>query len=79
MTQPKMQTATPSWSALADKSLRGEPLDKAGAYAIQGLGAVFVSHLSGSFSGVVGLPLMETEGLLRSHGYSRPLAAGVQI
>lgn len=42
----------------------GEPLDKAGAYAIQGLAAVFVEHLRGSFSGVMGLPLFETAELL---------------
>jgi septum formation protein len=42
----------------------GEPADKAEAYAIQGLGAVFVKHLSGSYSGVMGLPLYETGRLL---------------
>ncbi|HEY3487725.1 MAG TPA: Maf family protein [Gammaproteobacteria bacterium] len=42
----------------------GEPLDKAGGYAIQGIAAVFVKHLSGSYSGVVGLPLYETGKLL---------------
>jgi len=42
----------------------GEPRDKAGAYAIQGRGAVFVSHLSGSYSAVMGLPLFETAQLL---------------
>jgi septum formation protein len=42
----------------------GEPADKAGGYAIQGLAAVFVSHIAGSFSGVVGLPLCETWELL---------------
>jgi septum formation protein len=42
----------------------GEPADKAGAYAIQGLGAVFVSRLEGSYSGVMGLPLYETWELL---------------
>ena len=44
----------------------GEPHDKAGAYAIQGLGAVFIESLSGSFSGVMGLPLFETSELLRA-------------
>ena len=43
----------------------GEPLDKAGAYAIQGGAAVFASHLAGSYSGVMGLPLYETAQLLR--------------
>ena len=46
----------------------GEPLDKAGAYAIQGLAAVFVRRLEGSYSGVMGLPLYETEALLRELG-----------
>ncbi len=46
----------------------GEPCDKAGAYAIQGLGALFVERLSGSYSGVMGLPLRETAGLLAHVG-----------
>ena len=48
----------------------GEPADKAGGYAIQGLGAVFVASLQGSYSGVVGLPLRETADLLASFGVS---------
>ena len=43
---------------------KGEPKDKAGAYAIQGYGAVFVKRIEGSFSGVVGLPITETCQLL---------------
>ncbi|MBI2382719.1 MAG: septum formation inhibitor Maf [Gammaproteobacteria bacterium] len=46
----------------------GEPADKAGAYAIQGLGARFVRSISGSYSGVVGLPLYETGALLARFG-----------
>lgn len=46
----------------------GEPVDKAGSYAIQGLGAVFVESIKGSFSGVVGLPLFETAQLLTKQG-----------
>lgn len=46
----------------------GEPADKAGAYAIQGLGAAFVERLDGSFSGVMGLPLYETAQLLARFG-----------
>lgn len=46
----------------------GEPADKAGGYAIQGRGAMFVERLEGSYSGVVGLPLYETAQLLRAAG-----------
>lgn len=49
----------------------GEPRDKAGSYAIQGLGAVFVSLLRGSYSGVMGLPLFETAALLDDAGVPR--------
>jgi septum formation protein len=45
-----------------------EPFDKAGAYGIQGFAAVFVECLTGSYSGVVGLPLFETASLLESFG-----------
>ena len=47
----------------------GEPMDKAGAYGIQGRAAQFVEHLSGSCSGVMGLPLFETAELLRRFGF----------
>ncbi len=46
----------------------GEPCDKAGAYAIQGRGGAFVEAISGSYSGVVGLPVFETTQLLRGAG-----------
>jgi septum formation protein len=46
----------------------GEPHDKAGGYAVQGRGAVFIEHLSGSYSGVMGLPLFETAQLLEAAG-----------
>ncbi len=46
----------------------GEAHDKAGAYAVQGIAAVFVKHLVGSYSGVMGLPLFETAQLLQEFG-----------
>jgi septum formation protein len=46
----------------------GEPLGKAGAYAVQGRAAAFISHLSGSYSGIMGLPMFETAQLLRQCG-----------
>lgn len=48
----------------------GEPWEKAGAYAIQGRGAIFVESIQGSYSGVVGLPLVETVDLLENYGVS---------
>jgi septum formation protein len=54
----------------------GEPLDKAGAYAVQGMGGRFVARLEGSYSNVVGLPLEETGALLADFGLPgrRPLS-----
>ena len=47
----------------------GEPLGKAGAYAIQGRAAAYVEHLAGSYSGIMGLPMYETAQLLRAAGF----------
>ncbi len=47
----------------------GEPMDKAGAYGIQGHAGLFVEQLTGSYTGVMGLPLFETGALLRGFGY----------
>ena len=46
----------------------GESSDKAGGYAVQGMAAVFIANLKGSYSGVMGLPLFETAQLLRETG-----------
>jgi septum formation protein len=48
----------------------GEPLGKAGAYAIQGAAAAFIEHISGSYSGIMGLPMFETAELLRGAGFT---------
>jgi septum formation protein len=48
----------------------GEPQDKAGGYAVQGLAAAFITRITGSYSGVMGLPLAETTQLLAQIGWS---------
>ena len=50
----------------------GEPVDKAGAYAVQGRAAAFITRIEGSYSGIMGLPRAETAELLRSHGIIVP-------
>jgi septum formation protein len=61
------------FTALSDDDIRryvktGEPMDKAGAYGIQGIAAMFISRIEGSYSGIMGLPLYETSQLLREFG-----------
>jgi septum formation protein len=55
-------------AAIARYVATGEPLDKAGGYAIQGRAAAFIRRLEGSYSGVMGLPLSETAAMLASLG-----------
>jgi septum formation protein len=62
----RMRAVTPEECAAYWET--GEPRDKAGGYAIQGRGALYIEHLSGSFSGVMGLPLYETGQLLAAAG-----------
>ena len=67
------QTSEVTFRPLTDTEIQtyvdsGEADDKAGAYGIQGAAAVFIEHLSGSFSGVMGLPLFETSALLKTCG-----------
>jgi septum formation protein len=47
----------------------GEPLGKAGAYGVQGRAAAFIPKISGSYSGIMGLPMHETAQLLRASGF----------
>ena len=64
--------ADASPAALAWYAASGEPLDKAGAYALQGLGGFLVASISGSHSAVIGLPLVETLALLQAAGLALP-------
>lgn len=72
-----VQSSDVHFKALSDDEIRayiatGEPMDKAGAYGIQGIAGIFVQHLSGSFTGVMGLPVFETIALLRQSGAAVP-------
>jgi septum formation protein len=58
-----------SRTQIEDYVASGEPMGKAGAYAIQGRAAAWVSHLSGSYTGIMGLPLFEVAELLRPLGF----------
>ena len=62
-------------AAAEDYVATGEPMDKAGAYAIQGLGRRFVAEISGSFTNVMGLPMEDVTPLLVEHGIRRSTAS----
>ena len=68
MVSTKVTFAQLSERAIASYLDTVEPWDKAGAYAIQGRGGVFVQSIEGSFSSVVGLPLAETKALIANFG-----------
>ena len=73
VTQVALSSTRVTFAALSREQIHaywqsGEPQGKAGAYAIQGLGAVFVAGIAGSYTGVMGLPLFETAQLLRAAG-----------
>lgn len=68
-----LSTSFVTFAAISDADIKryvetGEPMDKAGAYGIQGHAAKFISKISGSYTGVMGLPLFETAELLRKAG-----------
>ena len=64
----RVRFATLSAAAIRAYCATAEPYDKAGGYGIQGLAALFVEHIDGSHSGIMGLPLFETAALLRCAG-----------
>ena len=66
VSQVRFAKLTPT--AIKTYCASSEPYDKAGGYGIQGLAAVFVEHIEGSHSGIMGLPLFETANLLRQAG-----------
>lgn len=74
-TRCRVSSSEVSFRALTEDDIRryivsGEPMDKAGAYGIQGRAAMFVEEIRGSYSGIMGLPLFETAQLLEVFGYS---------
>jgi len=73
-TRSALSISTVKFRELSDADIRhyvasGEPMDKAGAYGIQGKAAIFVAEIHGSYSGIMGLPLFETAQLLEAFGY----------
>jgi len=71
--ESRVSTSQVRFAPLEDPRIRryiatGEPMDKAGAYAVQGRAAAFITHIEGSYSGIMGLPLAETAELLARYG-----------
>lgn len=69
--ESRLSVSEVTFRALADAEVEnywstGEPVDKAGGYAVQGRAAVFIERISGSYSGIMGLPLFETAALLNA-------------
>lgn len=75
--ESRLSSTTVTFGDLHDEAIRryvtgGDAMDKAGAYGIQGKAAVFVKHITGSYSGVMGLPAFETAELLQRVGLVLP-------
>jgi septum formation protein len=73
-TRSRISISEVRFRELAETEIRqyvasGEPMDKAGAYGIQGRAAVFIEEIRGSYTGIMGLPLFETAQLLDTFGY----------
>lgn len=70
LSDSRVRFAAMSGAQIAAYVASGEPMGKAGAYAVQGRAAAYIEHLSGSYSGIMGLPMFETAGLLRAFGFT---------
>jgi septum formation protein len=70
LSDSRVRFAPMSRAQIAAYVAGGEPMGKAGAYAVQGRAAAYIEHLSGSYSGIMGLPMFETAGLLRAFGFA---------
>ncbi|MFO6419428.1 Maf family protein [Hylemonella sp. W303a] len=70
LSDSRVRFAPMSRAQIAAYVASGEPMGKAGAYAVQGRAAAYIDHLSGSYSGIMGLPMFETAGLLRAFGFT---------
>ncbi|WP_415258580.1 Maf family protein [Thauera phenylacetica] len=73
-TRSRLSVSEVAFRSLGEHDIRryvatGEPFDKAGAYGIQGHGAIFIEEIRGSYSGIMGLPLFETAALLEIFGH----------
>ena len=73
-TRSRLSTSEVRFRTLSEHDIRryiatGEPMDKAGAYGIQGHAAIFIEEIRGSYSGIMGLPLFDTAALLDVFGY----------
>jgi septum formation protein len=74
-TQMRLSVSDVTFRTLTDLEIlaywdTGEPADKAGGYAVQGRAAIFIERISGSYSGIVGLPVFETAELLQAIGWT---------
>ena len=71
LSESKVTFATISKAQIASYVATGEPMGKAGSYGVQGMAAGMIERISGSYSGIMGLPLFETTQLLRQIGFSK--------
>ncbi len=69
LSESKVTFATMTKAQIANYVATGEPLGKAGSYGVQGMAAGLIERISGSYSGIMGLPLFETTQLLRQIGF----------